>query len=247
MKKYFFSIALVISLLTAYAGYAEESSGWKPKWNVGDWWVVEIEYNSSKFNPVAEPVKPKWEKSRIKYTVMSDDILDGEEIYRIEILPIDQKNIGPNKRDLFISKQQLFLRKIRLYNQENQIYEEYIIDKTSAGNFISLGTFNLQALPIFPLRSLNEKRQDLIKFKSGHSEKGFHEGSRWIQQTTEILDTNLLNTDEKVNKMFLNGQLYKITIDNKYIEYWTKKAPWYIYFEEGKNIKGYLKEYNHNN
>jgi hypothetical protein len=83
-----------------------------------------------------------------------------------------------------------------------------------------------------------------MKFKGGYVKREFKEyPSRSVRQKTEIINGDLLRTDGKVKKAYLDNSIYKITLEGYCIEYWSEKAPWYIYFEaDDKIMHGYLKE-----
>ncbi len=89
MKKLFLSIILVISLLIAYAGYAEESISWMPKWNVGDWWVMQ-KYSKKEDMSGQRPEGLWVGPDRYKFTVKAIENIDGADCYVLEVNIIEE-------------------------------------------------------------------------------------------------------------------------------------------------------------
>jgi hypothetical protein len=128
-----------------------------------------------------------------------------------------------------------------------EVFEEYTFDNPYAALSIPSSRFMQHLIPVFPLLDEKNDIHQMIKFKHKFMRDGQWEeresGQEWTGQTSEPIALADMPQDEKINKDFLRGNIYKIAVGgNEPIQYWVKDIPWWVYYEE-TGIKGYLKEY----
>ncbi len=109
MRKLFLLIILVISFLTVYIGFGEESTGWMPKWNVGDWWEVAVYKNYVRVHGYEN-----WGGPYIyRFSVKEEKLIDNIEYMIVEADCMD--NSAQAKYVLYCDKSDLALIKSEYY------------------------------------------------------------------------------------------------------------------------------------
>jgi hypothetical protein len=229
-------LLIILSSLFTIKGYAEETISWTPKWHIGDWWIIELHYDASRFTPEAKKLKPNPKQVKVKFEIVGKEKFEEEPVYRLKIQALDPAISFADNYFLLISTENLAIRKIqRIWGN---IEDNYIIDKENYGPFTGGENFSLYTLPAFPLTS-KSNNLFLIKYHSGDPSKM----SRSLRtQKTNLISLADIEEKEKITKIQINKPLYKFTLDKTITQVWCEDVSWYIYFEQG-SVKGYLKEY----
>lgn len=152
-----FTILLVIFICSSYVTFAEEPTIWMPKWNVGDWWVVEyFKYTSS-----ASYKSEKWTgPDKWKFTVKKIITVDNIEQFVLEVI-----NMEPNKDYrgvIYYEKNNLKFVKGEYYVDGKLSWKEYVYyNKYRIYPYpalIWLGPINA-SVPVFPLEIQKDEKK----------------------------------------------------------------------------------------
>ncbi|MDO9067504.1 MAG: hypothetical protein Q7W05_03495 [Deltaproteobacteria bacterium] len=225
----------------------EHAKGWQPKWEVGDWWIIEIKYDLSKYSPIAMESKPNIISTRYKFIVAKEVYFESEINYLIEIRCTDNtpSDLNPPNIDLYVTKNNMQIRKMIFYKASE---DEIIVEKNNPGYAIRRDIFNIYILPRFPL-TVTSKIQSGVKYKfmtvkySAVSQKGEKKKKKdsYLYSKVNIVDKDSLKFIN-VKDEYLSSNIYRVWFGDDYKQYWVEKVPWFVYFKDG-GITGYLVEY----